>query len=98
MKTLAERLAASRRLTILQLIAALERRSIDLNLLSLALRDLDVETERTVLQSEIRWLERQSLVKVETATDNWIVRLTERGDMAQRGVIAEPGVARPALP
>lgn len=97
-KLLAERLRETRRLVILQLIAALERRRIDQQLLSLALRDLDHETERTVLQSELRWLERQGMVEISDDRPNWLICLTERGDLAQRGEIEEPGVARPALP
>lgn len=97
-KLLAERLRESRRLVILQLLAAVERRRLDRQLMSLALRDLDNETERTVLASELRWLERQALVSIDDARDNWLICLTERGDLAQRGEIEEPGVARPELP
>ncbi len=97
-KLLAQRLQEARRLIILQLIASLEARRIDLNLLRLALRDLGHETEKTVLQSELRWLGRQALIDLDERTDNWLARLTERGDLAQRGEISEPGVARPELP
>lgn len=97
-KMLAERLLETKRLTILQLLGSLEGRRIDLGTLGLALRDLGHETERTVLESELRWLERQGLVVLEETAGAPIVVLTEKGDMAQRGAIAEPGVARPALP
>lgn len=96
-KLLAERLQETRRLVILTLVAAIEARRIDLNLLRLALRDLGHETERTVLQSQLRWLERQGLIAIDDDRENWLIALTERGDLAQRGEIHEPGVARPEL-
>lgn len=99
MKRLEERLREQLRLTILQLIGALERRRIDDATLSLALRDLGHETERPLLVSELRQLERQALVLIEDLGEGrLLVLLTERGDLARRGVIEEPGVARPALP
>lgn len=98
-KLLAERLRESKRLTILTLLGAVEGRRIDLGTLALALRDLAHETERTVLVSELRWLERQGLVRLTSVGDSLVaIELTEKGDQAQRGVIEEPGVARPALP
>ena len=97
-KLLAERLRETKRLTILQLLASVEGRRIDLGTLGLALRDLGHETERTVLDSECRWLERQGLVLLQPTGGSPLVVLTEKGDMAQRGAIEEPGVARPALP
>lgn len=96
-KLLAERLQETRHLVILTLVAAIEARRIDLNLLRLALRDLGHETERTVLQSQLRWLERQGLIAIDDDRENWLIALMERGDMAQRGEIHEPGVARPEL-
>jgi hypothetical protein len=97
-KTLAERLRESLRLTILQLLGELENRRIDERTLRMALRDMDRETPRDVLFSELQWMDRQGLVILNdvgmvTAT----VTLTERGDLAQRGETIEPGVARPAL-
>lgn len=102
-KLLADRLRESRRLLILQLVAAVERRRIDISTLGQALRDMDHVTERTLLQSELRWLERQGLVIIEAQPSTgvaatWSISLTERGDLAQRGDIEEPGVARPELP
>lgn len=97
-KLLAERMREARRLIILQLLAQMEGRRLDLSLLGRALRDLDYETERTVLQSEVRWLERQALLQIDDARPIWGLTLTERGDQAQRGAIEEPGVARPDLP
>ena len=99
MKLLEERLRETKRLVILRLVAALERRRIDLMTLRSALRDLGHETERDVLVSELRWLDRQSLLRLDDlAGGGLLITLTERGDMAQRGEIEEPGVARPDLP
>lgn len=97
-KLLADRLRESRRLLILQLVAAVESRRIDTATLGRALRDLDHATERTLLQSELRWLERQGLVLIEERPAGWSISLTERGDLARLGDIEEPGVARPELP
>lgn len=97
-KLLAERLKETKRLTILQLLASVEGRRIDLATLGLALRDLGQPTERSVLESEIRWMDRQGLVQLVATAGAPIVALTEKGDMAQLGDIEEPGVARPALP
>lgn len=97
-KLLAERLRETKRLTILQLLASVEGRRIDLGTLGLALRDLGHETERSVLESEVRWLERQGVVALLPTAAAPVVALTEKGDMAQRGTIEEPGIARPALP
>lgn len=98
MKLMAQRQQELRRLIILELTASMEARRLDLNLLRLGLRDLGHETERTVLQSELRWLGRQALVVLDETNPNWRVTLTERGDLARRGEIDEPGVARPELP
>lgn len=96
-KLLADRLREARRLLILQLVAAVESRRIDISTLGRALRDMDHTTERTLLQSELRWLERQNLVSIVELPLTWSISLTERGDLAQRGDIEEPGVARPDL-
>lgn len=96
-KLLADRLREGRRLLILQLVAAVESRRIDISTLGRALRDMDHTTERTLLQSELRWLERQNLVSIVELPLTWSIGLTERGDLAQRGDIEEPGVARPDL-
>lgn len=96
-KLLADRLREARRLLILQLVAAVESRRIDISTLGRALRDMDHTTERTLLQSELRWLERQNLVSIVELPLTWSIGLTERGDLAQRGDIEEPGVARPDL-
>lgn len=97
-KLMAERLRETKRLMVLQLLGAVEGRRIDFGTLGLALRDLGHETERSVLESELRWMERQALVQLTTA-DGWtVVSLTQKGDMARRGAIEEPGVARPELP
>ncbi len=99
MKRLEERLRETKRLTILQLIAALEPKRIDLMTLGYALRDFGQETERTVLEGEVRWMGRQGLVVIDEPMAGVLqVSLTQRGDMAQRGEVEEPGVARPALP
>lgn len=98
MKMLAERLREKKRLRILELLAQLEGRRLDLATLGLALRDLDLATDRTALESEIRQLERQGLVVTRQPAATLIIVLTERGDLVQRGDIEEPGVARPELP
>ena len=95
--SLGERLRQRRRLIILQLLAAMEDRRLDLSLLGMALRDMNHEMDRTVLQGEVRQLERQGLVQVNAALEIWSLTLTARGDQVQRGVIEEPGVARPDL-
>lgn len=96
--SLDERLRQRRRLIILQLLAAMEDRRLDLSLLGMALRDMDHEMDRTVLQAEVRQLERQGLLQINSALEIWSVILTARGDQVARGVIEEPGVARPDLP
>lgn len=98
MKLLAERLREKKRLTLLELLASVEGRRLDLATLGLALRDLDLATDRTVLESEIRHLERQGLVLSRPTAASLVVTLTERGDLCRLGDIEEPGVARPELP
>ncbi len=97
-KMLAERLRETQRLTILHLIASLERRQIDSQTLRLAMRDLGLETDSLLLDGELRWMERAGVVLVEDLPLSIMIRLTEQGDLAQRGVIEVPGIARPALP
>ncbi|PZR32280.1 hypothetical protein [Caulobacter segnis] len=97
-KTLAERQRESRRLLILELLLQLENRHIDERTLAAALRDMDWETARDVLRSELQWMERQGLVTLKnTEASTWSIWLTERGDLCARGETTEPGVARPAL-
>ena len=95
---IADRLREARRLIVLQLLAAIEGRKVDAGTLGLALRDMGHGAESTVLESELRWLERQGLVQLIPTAAKPVVALTEKGDLAQRGDIEEPGVARPALP
>lgn len=96
--TLQERLRESLRLIILTLLGAVESRRVDSRTLAMALRDMGHETAREPLESELRWLERQGLVTLERpVAATLVIALTEKGDQAQRGVVEEPGVARPAL-
>ncbi len=96
-KLLADRLRESQRLTILSLIAALERRDIDDRTLRLALRDLGQELDSTLLLGELRWMERAGVVRLQDMAAGYRAFLTEQGDLAQRGVIEVPGIARPDL-
>lgn len=96
-KVLAERLRESRRLVILQLLGAMEDRRMSDGLLASALRDMDMETDADVLRGELTWLDRQGLVGLKDTPIGQSVVLTMRGDQHARGVIAEPGVARPVL-
>lgn len=98
MKLLAERMREAKRLIILQLLASVEGRRLDLAILALALRDLDHATDRTVLESEVRQLDRQGLVLTRTTPASLSIALTEKGDLVRLGAIEEPGVARPDLP
>lgn len=96
-KVLEQRLRESRRLVILQLLNALDARRMPEGLLALALRDMDMETPADVLTGELAWLERQGLVSIETTPLGESAAITARGDQHARGVVVEPGVARPAL-
>lgn len=96
-KMLAQRLAESRRLIILQLLNAMEARRMPDSLLASALRDMDMETTPDVLAGELAWLERQGLVNLEQTAIGQSIAITAKGDQHERGVIVEPGVARPAL-
>lgn len=96
-KMLEERLRESRRLMILQLINAMEPRRIDSRTLEFALRDLDMEIPTDVLAGELAWLDRQGLVVVEELSIGKSIAITARGDQHARGIVAEPGVARPGL-
>lgn len=97
-KPLQERLRESLRLVILELLGELESHRLDERTMGMALRDMGRETARTVLYSELLWMERQGLIalaNVDTACAT--ATLTERGDLCRRGETFEPGVARPAL-
>jgi len=97
-KTLQERLRESLRLTILELLAQPEARSINERTLRVMLRDMERETAAPVLRGELAWLDRQGLIILrEVDSDCAIAVLTERGDLCQRGVTVEPGVERQAL-
>lgn len=96
-KLLEQRLRESRRLTILQLLNAMDARRLDAGTLRLALRDLDMEIPADVLDGELAWLDRQGLVTLEIMALGQSVTITARGDQHARGVTVEPGVARPEL-
>lgn len=96
-KALEQRLRESRRLVILRLLNEMEARRLPDALLASALRDLDMEASADVLKGELSWLARQGLVTLDDTAIGQSVILTARGDEAARGVIVEPGVARPAL-
>lgn len=97
-KSLKERLREMLRLQILTVLTRVEARRVTAAILQLALRDLGMEQARDVLEGELRWLDRQGLVKLDEIEGGGLkIALTERGDLAARGVTEEPGVARPAL-
>lgn len=96
-KVLAERLRESRRLVILDMVSRMESRSMPESMLASVLRDMNMETSPDVLKGELVWLDRQGLVALEETAIGYSITITTRGDQHARGVIAEPGVARPAL-
>ncbi|MNU42696.1 hypothetical protein D3C71_314610 [compost metagenome] len=96
-KVLEQRLRESRRLVILQLLNAMDARRMSGGLLASALRDMGMEAPADVLKGELAWLERAALVSLEDTPIGQTVTITARGDEHARGVVVEPGVARPEL-
>lgn len=96
-KALDQRLRETRRLVILDMVSRMESRSMPDTMLASVLRDMDMETTPDVLAGELVWLARQGLVTLDETVIGQSITVTARGDQAARGVIAEPGVARPAL-
>lgn len=95
MTSFTERLAEDRRLTILRLLAESNYEASD-SLLSAALDDFGHRVSRDQVRTELAWLREQGLLDLDEMGGVMIARLTQRGFECASGIVAVPGVRRPA--
>ncbi|AQT58710.1 hypothetical protein [Cellvibrio sp. PSBB023] len=95
MSEFAQFLREDQRLVILRVLATMPSYTANSSVLMTGLNHVGHNPSRDQVKTEIRWLEEQGLVTVETAYDLLIARITERGSdvVAARTVV--PGVKKP---
>lgn len=83
------------RLVILRILAEMPSYTANSSLLCTALSHVGHYPTRDQVKTEIRWLEEQALVTVETFADLLVARITERGADVAAARTVVPGVKKP---
>ncbi|ECI3885369.1 ArsR family transcriptional regulator [Salmonella enterica subsp. diarizonae] len=83
------------RLVILRILSEMPGYSSNSSVLYSALTQYGHNPSRDQVKTELRWLEEQSLVRVEALESVLVVWLTERGADVAAGRAVVPGVKRP---
>jgi hypothetical protein len=92
----ADRMRDRRRLEILLMLVQSPLYSADESTLTAGLADRGTAAARETLQSDVDWLAADLIVALRDQAPNRIVTLNQRGLDVARGLIALPGIARPA--
>jgi len=95
-KSFAERVSEDRRLVILRLLEKSQGYTANESLIQIALRDLGHVVTHDQVRSDLAWLKENGLAELEEIAELTIARATQRGLEAAQGIIATPGVKRPA--
>lgn len=98
-KTFRESMREQRRLVMLRLLSEQPGYASNSSILHAGLVAYGVPSSRDDVQTDLAWLQDQGLVSLELVPDAAalsVVRLTQRGDDAAKGLTVVPGVRRPS--
>lgn len=95
MNKYADFLREDQRLVILRILADMPSYTANSSVLCAALGRVGHNPTRDQVKTELRWLEEQGLVTIESAFDLLIARITERGTDVAAARTVVPGVKKP---
>jgi len=95
MTALAELLAAQRRLSILQILAAGPGGTLNTAIIDKALDEADLCTPRATVDADVAWLHGEALVTMSRVGPYLVAAITQAGRDVAAGEDAHQGVARP---